>query len=464
QDALDSAAGGNFLDKIPRKCLSIIESKSKVRYSRSRVTDVRANAHAPPPISSSSNTFDLQQIAASLEDKLDIRMNRFEKSLNDMKAYITPTAPLKAVAKVCVTCRSNHGYNNCLLTRGGNDFPVFHDNIRQFQTAAVGSEEDERIIRSRKKRAAASSSKHKSPKKQNVNDQDFEDSDEEHIKCLKVVTDDDKAIDYETLDVKSPIVDYENFPAFSRMLEVLDRQDVLDLHKIIMERFPANDLEAMQAYNAISPPQVIIALPVVLPPSLILSLSPISDSQDFFPSKEILPKDSETCVSPSSSVGSLSPIRSTISPLDYPFDESIFAELDNSLWITPRPLGEEPVLEEPNESDTCWNMPPKRTSTSATPAMTEAAIWQLITEGVAAVLEARAAVMANADNPNRNPGPRETPVAKRGNYKEFISCQPFYFNGMEGAIGLIRWFERTESVFSRSNCAEENRVTFATGT
>nr|GEZ29749.1 hypothetical protein [Tanacetum cinerariifolium] len=29
QDALDSAAGGNFLDKIPRECLSIIERKSK---------------------------------------------------------------------------------------------------------------------------------------------------------------------------------------------------------------------------------------------------------------------------------------------------------------------------------------------------------------------------------------------------------------------------------------------------
>nr|GEZ03312.1 reverse transcriptase domain-containing protein [Tanacetum cinerariifolium] len=39
QDALDSASGGNFLDKISRECLSIIESKSKVRYSRSRVTD-----------------------------------------------------------------------------------------------------------------------------------------------------------------------------------------------------------------------------------------------------------------------------------------------------------------------------------------------------------------------------------------------------------------------------------------
>nr|GEX36641.1 hypothetical protein [Tanacetum cinerariifolium] len=141
QDALDSATGGNFLDKIPRKCLSIIESKSKVRYSRSRVTDVRANANAPPPPSSShSNSFDLQQIAASLEDKLDIRMNRFEKSLNDMKnSFITPTAPLKVVEEVCVTCRSNHSYNNCPFTRGGNDFPVFYDNIQQFQTAAVGN-------------------------------------------------------------------------------------------------------------------------------------------------------------------------------------------------------------------------------------------------------------------------------------------------------------------------------------
>nr|GFA13128.1 reverse transcriptase domain-containing protein [Tanacetum cinerariifolium] len=139
QDALDPAAGGNFLDKIPRECLSIIESKSKVRYSRSRVTDVRANTNAPFSSSSPSNSFDIQHIAASLEDKLDIRMNRFEKSLNDMKnSFVTPTAPLKAVEEVCVTCRANHSYNQCPLTRE-NDFPVFHDNIQQFQTAAVGN-------------------------------------------------------------------------------------------------------------------------------------------------------------------------------------------------------------------------------------------------------------------------------------------------------------------------------------
>nr|GEY72276.1 reverse transcriptase domain-containing protein [Tanacetum cinerariifolium] len=139
-DALGSAAGGKFLDKIPRECLSIIESKSKVRYSRSRVIDVRANANAPLSSFSHSNSFDLQQIGAALKDKLDIRMNRFEKSLNEMKnSFITPTAPLKAVTEVCVTCGSNHSYNQCPLTRGEHDFPVFHDNIQQFQTAAVGN-------------------------------------------------------------------------------------------------------------------------------------------------------------------------------------------------------------------------------------------------------------------------------------------------------------------------------------
>nr|GEU70947.1 reverse transcriptase domain-containing protein [Tanacetum cinerariifolium] len=104
QDALDSTAGGNFLDKIPRECLSIIESKSMVRYSRSRVTDVRENTNAPLSSSSPSNSFDLQQIAASLEDKLDIRMNRFKKSLNDMKnSFVTPTAPLKAVEEIAAS-------------------------------------------------------------------------------------------------------------------------------------------------------------------------------------------------------------------------------------------------------------------------------------------------------------------------------------------------------------------------
>ncbi|GKB28754.1 reverse transcriptase domain-containing protein [Tanacetum coccineum] len=139
QDALDSAASGNFLDKMPQEGLVIIESKSKVRYSRSRANDSRVSTDAPLSTSSpSNNSFDMQQIAASLEDKMTIKMRQM---MNEMKALVVTTpAPIKAVEEICVTCGSNHNFNYCPLTRGGNDFPVFHDNIQQFQqTAAVGN-------------------------------------------------------------------------------------------------------------------------------------------------------------------------------------------------------------------------------------------------------------------------------------------------------------------------------------
>nr|GEU84035.1 hypothetical protein [Tanacetum cinerariifolium] len=90
-------------------------------------------------------------------------------------------------------------------------------------------------------------------------------------------------------------------------------------------------------------------------------------------------------------------------------------------------------------------MAPKRTSTSTTPAMTQAAIRKLVSDSVVIALEAQAATMANTDNTNTNTRPRETPVARKFSYKEFMSCQPFNFKGTEDAVGLIRWFKRTES-------------------
>ncbi|GJV13005.1 reverse transcriptase domain-containing protein [Tanacetum coccineum] len=109
-------------------------------------------------------------------------------------------------------------------------------------------------------------------------------------------------------------------------------------------------------------------------------------------------------------------------------------------------------------------MAPKRTPTYVAPPMTQAAIRKLVADSVAAALEAHAATMANTYNTTRNTRPRETPVARKCSYKEFMSCQPFNFKGSEGAVGLIRWFERTESIFSRSNCTEDCKVKFATGT
>ncbi|GKF38605.1 hypothetical protein Tco_0118666, partial [Tanacetum coccineum] len=44
-------------------------------------------------------------------------------------------------------------------------------------------------------------------------------------------------------------------------------------------------------------------------------------------------------------------------------------------------------------------MPPKRTSTSEAPAMTQAAIKKLVADSVTAALEAQAAAMASISNP-----------------------------------------------------------------
>ncbi|GJR87747.1 hypothetical protein Tco_0211758 [Tanacetum coccineum] len=74
-------------------------------------------------------------------------------------------------------------------------------------------------------------------------------------------------------------------------------------------------------------------------------------------------------------------------------------------------------------------------SISEAPAMTQAAIRKLVADSVTTAF-----------------------------YKEFMSCQPINFKGTKGAIGLICWFERTESVFSCSNCTEDCKVKFATST
>ncbi|GJX23947.1 reverse transcriptase domain-containing protein [Tanacetum coccineum] len=100
-------------------------------------------------------------------------------------------------------------------------------------------------------------------------------------------------------------------------------------------------------------------------------------------------------------------------------------------------------------------------SASEAPAMTQAAIRKLVADSVSAALEAQAANMANTDNTTI---PREAHVARQCSYKDFMSYQPINFKGTKGVIGLIRWFERTESVFSYCNCTEDCKVKFATGT
>nr|GEU93329.1 reverse transcriptase domain-containing protein [Tanacetum cinerariifolium] len=91
----------------------------------------------------------------------------------------------------------------------------------------------------RKKRAAGSSSRQKSHKKRKVNDQESKEIAKKYRKCLKVVLDDDKAIDYETLDVKSPIVDFE-----SQVLGTNKAEKRYPLIKEILKKMLPSRLEA----------------------------------------------------------------------------------------------------------------------------------------------------------------------------------------------------------------------------
>nr|GFA55089.1 reverse transcriptase domain-containing protein [Tanacetum cinerariifolium] len=98
QDSLNSAAGGNFLDKMPRDFLSIIETKSKVRYSRDKpvVSKVSTNA----------STSGISPNIAELKDMV-------KALLLDKKGQNQSPAPVKAVEESCVTCGGAHSYRNC---------------------------------------------------------------------------------------------------------------------------------------------------------------------------------------------------------------------------------------------------------------------------------------------------------------------------------------------------------------
>nr|GEU39708.1 RNA-directed DNA polymerase, eukaryota [Tanacetum cinerariifolium] len=119
QDSLNFAAGGNFLDKMPRECLSIIESKSKVCYSRDKpvVAKVSTNAYSS---SVSPDVVELKDMVKAL--------------LLDKKCQNQSPAPVKAVEESCVTCGGAHSYRNYLATDGN----VYRDNIQEF-TASTSS-------------------------------------------------------------------------------------------------------------------------------------------------------------------------------------------------------------------------------------------------------------------------------------------------------------------------------------
>ncbi|GJX42022.1 putative reverse transcriptase domain-containing protein, partial [Tanacetum coccineum] len=56
------------------------------------------------------------------------------------------------------------------------------------------------------------------------------------------------------------------------------------------------------------------------------------------------------------------------------------------------------------------------------------------------------------------------PVVRECTYQDFMKCQPLNLKGTEGVVGLIRWFEKMETIFHISNCPEKYKVKYATCT
>ncbi|GJT50063.1 hypothetical protein Tco_0976220 [Tanacetum coccineum] len=65
---------------------------------------------------------------------------------------------------------------------------------------------------------------------------------------------------------------------------------------------------------------------------------------------------------------------------------------------------------------------------------------------------------------NHAGGPNVAPVSRECTFANFMKCSPITFRGNEGAVGLIRWIEKTEMVFTVSRCTEGNKVVFAAAT
>nr|GEY69908.1 DNA-directed DNA polymerase [Tanacetum cinerariifolium] len=123
-DLLNSATGGNFFDKMPRECLKIIKSKSKVRQSRAKAVVAK--------VSMSSSTLAISSDVAELKDM--VRALLLDKKNQSSAPSLTP-APVKAVEPNCVTCDGAHSYQNCPATSGN----VYRDNIQEYVSQAAAA-------------------------------------------------------------------------------------------------------------------------------------------------------------------------------------------------------------------------------------------------------------------------------------------------------------------------------------
>ncbi|GJS86488.1 reverse transcriptase domain-containing protein [Tanacetum coccineum] len=105
---------------MPRDCLRIIESKSKVRNSRNKPVVAKVECEHFPPES-------LLELLCYKE---------MVKAYSDReKSHPPAPTPVKAVEESCVTCGGAHSYQTCPATSGN----VYRDNIQEYVSQAAAA-------------------------------------------------------------------------------------------------------------------------------------------------------------------------------------------------------------------------------------------------------------------------------------------------------------------------------------
>nr|GEW27880.1 reverse transcriptase domain-containing protein [Tanacetum cinerariifolium] len=134
QDSLNSATYGNFLDKMPRECLAIIESKSKVRYSRNKPVVAK--------VSMNTSTFGISHDVAELKDMVKALLldkksqNQAPATIKAVKESYEQSKPFQSKSKLgkqfqSWACLSTSGFptsslpSSCLSSSGSSNTRCF---------------------------------------------------------------------------------------------------------------------------------------------------------------------------------------------------------------------------------------------------------------------------------------------------------------------------------------------------
>nr|GEV65463.1 reverse transcriptase domain-containing protein [Tanacetum cinerariifolium] len=152
QDSLNSATGGNLLERRTKDVLTIIENKSKVRNSRNKsvVSQVKSCA------ANSKSSLEITKLTHAVNQQTSAVTTAMIAILKQFQAT-PPPASVKTVEENCVTCGGAHPYykssvktveENCVtcggahpyytcLTADCNTFPELRDNIQGYVSAAA---------------------------------------------------------------------------------------------------------------------------------------------------------------------------------------------------------------------------------------------------------------------------------------------------------------------------------------